>query len=163
MLLGAAAFAATVALPSEAVSPPPDPPLISASLPAEKSPRPAFADWKTSTPVRLQHVSPKAARCKVYLVKEWVRVRCLGGVTSAITQLGGEREGVAFWIDSPPDPATGVPGDGEAVFPVRRGDRRLLQFWTLGPGYDGPLTVVPAFTLQEEWIDPDAGPTLLLL
>lgn len=133
-------------------------------LPAEKSARPGPADWKGAAAVELAAVSPAASRCKAFVMREWLKVRCVGGTTSAVTQLGGERDGVALWIDPPTDKAANLPGDAEVIFPLRRGDRRVIQFWTFGPGYDGPLTVVPAFTLHEEWIDLDApGPTLLLL
>ncbi len=158
----AAAFVAALTTPGRATSPEPLPSLAQAELPADKSPRPTPTEWRQARQVALRYRAPKGARCGAFLLREWLKVRCAGGTVSAVTQLGGERDGVALWIDPPADRATNMPGDAELQFPVRRGDRRVLQLWTFGPGYDGPLTVVPALTLHEEWVD-DSGPSLLLL
>lgn len=157
----AAAFVAALTTPGRATPPEPLPSLALAAIPAEKSARPTPAEWRQARPVALVYAGPRASRCGAFLLREWLKVRCTGGTVSAVTQLGGERDGVTFWIDPPADRAANIPGDADVQLPLRRGDRRVLQLWTLGPGYDGPLTVVPALTLQEEWVDD--GPNLLLL
>ena len=158
----AAAFIAALTTPGWATAPEPLPSLAGALLSSDKSPRPSPAQWKQARPVALRYAGPRASRCTAFLLRVWLKVRCSGGTVPAVTQLGGERDGVVFWIDPPADRATNLPGDVDVQFPLRRGDRRVLQFWGLGPGYDGPLTVVPGLTLHEEWVD-ETGPNLLLL
>ena len=51
---------------------------------------------------------------------------------------------------------------GETIVPLRKGDRRVIRFWTFGPGYDGPLTVLPDFVLQEDW-QSGAAPDMVAL
>lgn len=158
----ALAFALSLPATTLAVMPITPVPLTGKLLGDARSPQPTRDEWSTQQRhVKLTRSSKAASRCLASVVREWLRLRCSGGVASAVTLLGGERDGVLFWIDPPPDKATNIPGDAEIIFPVRRGDRRLIQVWTLGPGYDGPLTVVPSFVVQEHWVDGAPDPTVI--
>ena len=48
------------------------------------------------------------------------------------------------------------------MFPVRRGDRRVVQFLSFGVGYEGPFTQLPALVVQESWLPGTERPILLL-
>jgi hypothetical protein len=50
---------------------------------------------------------------------------------------------------------------GEIVFPVRRGDRRVLEWSTFGDGYNGPESIDVAFLLSESWVADEPGPVIL--
>jgi hypothetical protein len=129
--------------------------------PTERSKPPTAAEWQARMSVRMSHIhGEKAGQCDIRLIDEWLRVRCASFKTSAITQLGGARTDVKYAIEPPG--ADRVPGAGELIFPVRPGERRVFMFWTLGPGYDGPLTVVPAVVLQSHWLAGSMNPSITL-
>ncbi len=120
---------------------------------------PSSEQWHTATVVpATRTVGAKAQRCRVRRVEEWASIRCEGMKISAMTQLGGDSKGVSFHLDAPGSDR--LPTEGVLVFPLRPGDRRVFSLWTLGDGYDGPLTVVAGVVVQAEWIDEAA--TLLL-
>ncbi|WP_438011698.1 hypothetical protein WME89_25505 [Sorangium sp. So ce321] len=128
-------------------------------FPAEPSRQPTAAEWKAAPRVRLSRTGPAAAGCRAYRTREWLRIRCPELTVSAISLLGGKTEGVAFWID-PPRGGSELPRGGEVMFPIRRGDRRVIQILTFGPGYDGPFTLLPAIVVQEQWLDDEPAPTV---
>ncbi|WP_438036953.1 hypothetical protein [Sorangium sp. So ce204] len=134
-------------------------PLDAAPFPPEPSRQPTAAEWKAAPRVRLSRAGPAAAGCRAYRAREWLRVRCPELTVSAISLLGGKSEGVAFWID-PPRGGSELPRGGEVMFPIRRGDRRVIQILTFGPGYDGPFTLLPAIVIQEQWLEDEPAPTV---
>lgn len=149
-------------LASVASAAPPDAPSATApSWPEAKSPTPSVAAWTAaeSLPVKRAFGS-KALACKVLRVAEWIQVRCPDVKAAAITELAGSDADVSYYIEPPGDDR--VPGPGHVTFRARRGDRRVFLFWTLGPGYDGPLTVIPAVVVQESFSATSAEPVLTL-
>ncbi|WP_433937315.1 hypothetical protein AB3662_22035 [Sorangium cellulosum] len=134
-------------------------PLDAEPFPAEPSRQPTAAEWKTAPRVRLSRAGPAVAGCRAYRMREWLRIRCPELTVSAMSLLGGKTEGVAFWID-PPRGGSELPRGGEVMFPIRRGDRRVIQILTFGPGYDGPFTLLPAIVVQEQWLDDEPAPTV---
>jgi hypothetical protein len=99
----------------------------------------------------------------VLRVREWIRVSCPDLVTASLSHLGGTPTGMSFWIDPPREGKDAkLPAGGEVMFPMRRGDRRVVQFLSFGPGYEGPLTQLPALVVQELWLEGAKGPELLL-
>jgi hypothetical protein len=130
-----------------------DAPLLDADPPsADKSPSPKPDEWSKATPVRLTRTSPTGGGCRAVRVREWLRIRC-ATKTFAVSLLGGSNEGVAFWIGPESD---GQPG--EIQFPLRRGDRRVFQFWAYGKDAEGGFQAKPLLVVQEQWIEGDAAP-----
>ena len=129
----------------------------SAQTASERSPVPTAQEWQTATPMQLRRVSPAAAGCKATRVREWLRVRCPQR-TFALSLLGGSNEGLAFWIGPEEQ---GAPG--EVQFPLRRGDRRVLQFWAQGKDAQGEFVPEPALVLQEHWLPGEESPFISLL
>jgi len=128
-------------------------------LSASPSASPSRADWQTAPLLDLsRRVGPLARTCETRRVREWIRVRCPSLRVSAITQLGGSSAGARLSLD--PKSLDGFPAGGELVFPVRPSESRVFLFWTLGEGYDGPLTVLPALVVQSEWAG--AHPVLVM-
>ncbi len=135
------------------------PEATSLTWPDVTSDAPISDEWRGAEevlPTRV--VGMKAQRCKVRRVREWASIRCSDMATSAITQLGGMQKGVSFHLDAPGEDR--LPREGVLVFPLRKDDRRVFTFWTLGDGYDGPLTVIPGVIVQADWQGEE--PTLLL-
>ena len=132
-----------------------------APFPATKTSPPSVAAWKAAPSAAFERaVGSRARSCQIKRIAEWVNVRCPGFKAAALTQLGGNRNDVSYFIEPPG--ADRLPGPGQITFPVRTGDRRVFLFWTLGPGYDGPLTVVPAVVLQESWLADGDSPSITL-
>lgn len=123
----------------------------------EKSQVPTAKEWLAASPVRLSRTSQAAAGCVATRVREWLRVRC-PVPTFALSLLGGSNEGLAFWIGSS---AEGQPG--EVQFPLRRGDRRVIQFWTQEKDREGGTVPAPSLVLQEQWVDGSPAPIVTVL
>lgn len=102
---------------------------------------------------------PRASTCQVRRIDAWFQVRCPELATSAITQLGGSAKHVHLTLDPVAD--DGLPRAGDLVFRLERKDHRVFSFWSIGEGYDGPMTIIAAVILQVE-TQPDAPPVILL-
>jgi hypothetical protein len=155
LLIGVSCAISAIALSSAAVqvAPPsaaPSPSARSLEFPSSRSAAPDAAEWSATPAFELsRRIGAQAKLCEARKLREWVRLRCGALRVSAITELGGSAEGVRLRLD--PKSADGLPAGGELVFPMRPGERRVFSFWTLGEGYDGPLTVIPALVAQSDW------------
>jgi hypothetical protein len=139
---------ASAAAASDAVPLDVDPPA------AEKSKSPSFDEWAKALKVRLTRAGPAAAPCTAYRVREWLKVRCNGTKPHAMVVLGGDAAEVSFWIDR--DDRQG----GEVQFPLRRGDRRVVQIWTNGADAAGNFKAKLSLVIQEHWLEDRAAPTV---
>jgi hypothetical protein len=129
--------------------------------PTTRSKAPTKADWRATPTIQLPRSwGEKARSCDVKRIEEWLYVRCASFKAAAITELSGSRADVSYFIE--PAGADRLPGAGQVVVPLRPGERRVFSFWTFGPGYDGPLTVVPAVVLQTAWAPAGAHPVITL-
>src|SRR5687767_230027 len=72
--------------------------------PTDRSPVPTAADWASSAEIELTRMGAAAvlAECRAHRVREWIRVKCPKISTSVLSLLGGNTEGIAFWIDKGP-------------------------------------------------------------
>lgn len=146
--------AASVTPPAPVV--PSAPPAVA---PAPLAPPPTSEAWSKAPLIAPRRaVGPQARACQVQAIGEWFKVRCTGLVTSAITELGGNSQNVYLHLDAPND--DGLPREGVVVFALPARERRVLSFWTLGEGYDGPLTVIAGVVLQAYW---QGGQPIVLL
>lgn len=149
---GAAALLSSSLAASE--TPEEERPLESVAIPAEKSPLPKADEWRAAPRVRPTRRGSAAAGCRAYVVREWMRVRC-AGEAFALSMLGGDADGVAFWID----PAT---KEGEVLMPLRRGGRRVVQMWKAGRDAGGAFAPQPLVVLQQHWIEGAPAPVVTL-
>lgn len=162
------ASASASAAANEPVGPPkrepPIEPLEKQTIPAERSPVPKLEEWKNATPVHVERRSSDAHSCDVLRVREWLKVKCDISV-GAIYQHAGTPEGVSFWVR--PIPYLWSNGfeeknGGEMIFPLRPGDRRLLQFFHLRQDPCVSIGFTPSVMVDETWIEGDPGPTVVL-
>jgi len=131
---------------------------LSADVPApEKSAVPTSKEWLAAEPVELSRLSRAGATCVATRVREWLRVRC-PIETFAISLLGGSNEGLSFWIGGEKE---GRPG--EVQFPLRRGDRRVVQLWVERQATGGESVIEPGLVVQEHWLEGDPSPTVSVL
>ena len=163
-VVGAGLSAPVLAAPDAPVAPSASPaspapsveerPLEDQPIAAERSPSPKLPEWLAAPSLRPARRSAAAAGCRVYLVREWLRVRC-AGETFALSLVGGDAEGVAFWID----PLT---KEGEVLMPLRRGGRHVVQLWKAGKDASGGFVTQPSFLIQEHWIEGAAAPIVTI-
>jgi hypothetical protein len=147
----------TLAAPSRsgAESPDEERALDAVALPAERSPSPKLPEWAGATRVRPTRRSAAAAGCRVEVLREWLHVKC-AAETFALSLLGGDSEGVAFWIE----PST---KEGVVLLPLRRGGKHVVQLWKAGKDRTGGFAPQPALLLQEYWLEGAASPVLTIL
>lgn len=129
--------------------------------PQERSPKPRPDEWSGAEPLALPRPH---ARCRATRLREWVRIACKSASDEYMGAriVGGSHEEVAL---EAPRVEPGEPRSmrhADVVFPVRRGDRRLLEI---------PRSVSAGFksySIEEEamviisalWLPGDAGPTI---
>jgi hypothetical protein len=152
----------SASVPSARAGSPSKPRFDAEALPRDDSKKPSAEEWKSASEVIPTRAGPRAKDCTLWRVREWIRVSCPNLVTASIAFLGGNPKDVAFWIDPPREADQKLPQGGEVMFPVRRGDRRVVQFLTFGAGYEGPFTQLPALVVQEHWQDGQASPTIVI-
>jgi len=127
-------------LPALADNPPSD----------EKTPAPSAAEWASAPEVSLTRHSDQ--RCSAKRLREWVRIFC-SSAGNGFSMIAGERAGVSYGSqDTAPD------FGGWLVFPVRRGDQRLIQLhgWAKW-GW------VASVVVSEQWLAGDKGPLLTVM
>ena len=109
---------------------------------------PKAAEWKTATPFRFNH--GLRSTCDAERVREWVRLICHETGT-IIAPLAGPTEGFVGNVLSP-SRAMPVPNYHLIIFPVRRGERRLIEVHpgAVG-GYDDTLWVGQSWYLSSQW------------
>ena len=166
----AASSSASAAVSSSANAPagPPkrEPPierLEKQTIPTTASKVPTLEEWKSATKVDVERGTFAATNCVLYLVREWLKIKCDLSV-GAIYQHSGNPEGVAFWVQPKTDIFSTMyeANGGEMLFPLRSGDRRLLQFYTLR--HDPCIGVgdEPSVMVDETWIEGESAPTVVL-
>ncbi|MFO0619254.1 MAG: hypothetical protein U0414_42090 [Polyangiaceae bacterium] len=171
--VGAASLAtAVIASPSAApkasasasASAPPRPPpptrLTAADLPEVESPTPKLNEWSSGKRIIVDGMPPGG--CEATLVREWIRLYC--GATSeptgALHQVAGDPKGVfVFVLDTGSRWRDG--SDASIVFPLRRGDDRVFQFFKLQRANYGAWTELgPLF--EARWTADEAEPRLVM-
>jgi hypothetical protein len=130
------------------------PAFSSVSWPDEASKPPSLDEWKAAEELSVR--GGGASSCRVRRVREWVRLRCLEGATLGVEQIAGPQVH-AIGVEAGPGAYAGV-GTGGAVFPVRRGDRRILQWFT--PRYTSVVETESGVVITEQWLPEDPGPMI---
>ena len=179
------AKASASATPAKVVIPPrPEsekPPAFDAEpFPEDKSKAPTDEEWKSATKVRPSRVSSTVSGCRVWRVREWVKLHC-DMKTAGLRLLAGSTEGVTLTVpdslisakafeEKPWELASAhfetLGRFGDIVFPVRRGDRRVFEWMRLDvwDNYEGPPSVgsTSAMIVEEQWLE-GAQPELSVL
>lgn len=145
----AAPVAAGSADASADASAPPPPAIFDDPPSAEKSKAPTKKEWASAPDVRLARVTDSS--CSAKRIREWVRVWC-SGYYHSISVVSGTREGLDMGVLTESDSA------GYVIFPVRRGDSRLMMYQRMTK-WSG----VPDLLISEQWLEKDKGPLISIL
>jgi len=128
-------------------------------VPEEKLKVPQAPEWKTATRVQFASKGPRAKGCRMYRVREWLKVHC-DGQTTAVGLMGGTVGGAYMYLP-PAKEGEPAPTSADVIFPMREGDRRVFELFSFGPTYGGSM-ISPGLVLQEHWIAGDPAPTVVL-
>jgi hypothetical protein len=120
---------------------------------AEHTKAPTEAEWKLAPNVE---IARSVTGCSARLLREWLRIDCKE-MFKGIALLSGSPEGVDLGPVADPMEANGADLSAWVVLPLRRGDRRLIEFIAYRPQTkfcDSATTVI----VSEQWLPTDPGP-----
>jgi hypothetical protein len=137
--------------------------------PEEASEKPKPEAWEQAAPLSL--LRPHAS-CTASALREWIRISCRSRMTEGggmdglmgVRVLAGSDEGVHI-IDFKAEGEKGKAIDAaHVIFPVRRGDRRLLGFdgWKNGGWKMFYITEDTEVAISETWLPGERGPTIVV-
>ena len=130
------------------------PPLAShAPSASASSPHPRVGDWSAGVDVELARRKPG---CSARLLGEWLRLRCTVPSVENVALVSGEGTGFAASIIG--ELRNGI----EVVFPLRRGDRRLVVGNTAQWGYNQVSGRATEMVISEVWLDTDPFPEVVI-
>lgn len=132
-------------------------------FPDSRSDTPKPADWASAEPLL---VTRAPAACKAVRLREWVRVTCHAAPDVEVfgaRVVGGAEEGVSI-EDAPPVKIGRQVSDGlHVVFPLRRGDRRIVTIQTVTwawRAYSPDENLL--YAISALWLEGAPGPTLVV-
>jgi hypothetical protein len=143
---------------------PPAPSWSAEPFPDKRSPLPKKDAWAAAPLVTLDRTAPDAlfssrerdsVPCEARRLQEWIRIRCPWWRDGGIMLIGGNADGFS------------VVGDGTAFFPVRRGDRRVIEVYDADTRVNAhttePIARKPlgGIVVSEQWLAGDERPTLV--
>jgi hypothetical protein len=133
-------------------------------FPDAPTPVPKAKEWESAQRVVFDSKSGGGltGSCQAHRLREWIRLRCSSTSIGAISLLGGNSDGLGFQLDPPPNEWVSFPEAGQIVFPVRRGDRRVIEWLQVSWGYRGPNSIEPYLVVSEHWLPDEAQPTIVL-
>jgi hypothetical protein len=123
------------------------------AFPSEASEKPKKAEWSTApmaTDVRITQPG-----CKVQRIREWYRFTCELKGAMLVT---GSAKDVDFIVEKDVHGPDGFAKTTILTFPVRRGDKRLFQFYRWSKWAPGQ----PDATLSEQFLEGDEAPLITL-
>lgn len=125
-------------------------------FPTEKSKAPTIPEWTAAPRVRITRMARRAG-CAAKRVREWVKIHC-DFRSAGLRLISGSTEGIALWVAEPlaaSDDFLTMGRFSEIVFPVRQGDRRVFEVFTLDFGEWEGWGTSSSFLVEEEW--PEGG------
>jgi hypothetical protein len=138
------------ALPNEA--------LDQVTISRKRSSLPKQREWREGKPVDFARDD---ARCAGRLVREWLRIRCFIPRVAGATLLAGNRDGTSLRLVGAFDELSAA--SAEIVFPLRSGDRRVIQLTALDDNgeWGGGGESISAM-ISESWVEEDRGPIVVV-
>ena len=131
-------------------------PIFADDLPSvEKSEVPKPAEWKTATYIDFDRHAPLAS-CQLLRIREWVRLSCQGPGSMA-SHISGPSEGWSARTDAPEPSQAWDKAVHWVQFPVRRGERRLMELRSAEvAGWGDSLFMSGGRVISVQWNDGEA-------
>jgi hypothetical protein len=171
----AAALACSLASSIVAADPPPASaaPVVGVDLPlpfdqepfpADRSKAPTPDEWREA---KLVTATTQIDACRIYRVREWIKIRCSGFPASGLAMIAGPTEGVGVFMDPAKLTADGnmdrfSPRSATIQFPALRGEGHLFQILEFGDSYEGVGAPVLKAIVSEYWADGEPAPKLVI-
>jgi len=136
-------------------------PLTEITIPTDRSDKPKRAEWAAAPRVDVPLRSPRAKSCTAQVIREYVRVRC-PFVMAGVRQFAGSIEDVETFVTpkGERDVFSG-PNGADVVFPLRKEQGFVFQFFEIAEGYDG-WGVGLSVLVDVSWAASDPAPTVVL-
>jgi hypothetical protein len=139
------------------------PPLSKETIPTERSELPTADEWKSAPIIQVTRRSPLARWCRVYRVREYLKVHC-GMPIAGLRQMAGSPKDVQLFVvtkSTANGSLTDAPNGGQVIFPLRKNDSRLFQFFEIfNDGWQWEPD--PSVVVDASWPDGTDAPTVIL-
>ncbi|WP_437993533.1 hypothetical protein [Sorangium sp. So ce145] len=131
--------------------------------PPERTARPAAAEWDAAEQVSLARVA-RGGACKARRQREWLRIDCSVPSVVAVRSLGAGAGGESVSVgEHRADEDGSFPSSVSVIFPVRIGDRRVIEILSIEEGYRFQTGLSTSVMISEQWLEGDAGPLVSAL
>ncbi|WP_437768553.1 hypothetical protein WMF27_12990 [Sorangium sp. So ce281] len=131
--------------------------------PPERTARPAAAEWDAAGQVSLARVA-RGGACKACRQREWLRIDCSVPSVVAVRSLGAGAGGESVSVGQHRADEDGpFPSSVSVIFPVRIGDRRVIEILSIEEGYRFQTGLSTSVMISEQWLEGDAGPLVSVL
>ncbi|WP_437871707.1 hypothetical protein [Sorangium sp. So ce363] len=131
--------------------------------PPERTARPAAAEWDAAEQVTLARVA-RGGACKARRQREWLRIDCSVPSVVAVRSLGAGAGGESVSVgEHKADEDGPFPSSVSVIFPVRIGDRRVIEIVSIEEGYRFQTGLSTSVMISEQWLEGDAGPLVSAL
>ena len=135
--------------------------LASATIPTTVSEKPKRDEWNGAPEVQVLARTPGAKRCKAQLLREYMRVSCPQTI-AGIRQFVGPTKDVELFIHAKDiSNLWQEPNGGDVVFPLRKGEAYLFQFFEVADGYEG-FGVSQSMLVDVTWSGGRKAPTVVV-
>ena len=133
-------------------------------FPADRSKAPTPDEWREA---KLVTATTQIDACRIYRVREWIKIRCSGFSTSGLAMIAGPTEGVGIFMDPMKIDAQGNedrfgPRSATIQFPAIRGEGHLFQVLEFGESYEGVGAPALKAIVSEYWADGEPAPKLVI-
>ncbi|WP_437592779.1 hypothetical protein [Sorangium sp. So ce1000] len=131
--------------------------------PSERTARPAAAEWDAAEQVSLARAA-RGGACKARRQREWLRIDCSVPSVVAVRSLGTGAGGESVSAGEHQTEEDGsFPSSVSVTFPVRIGDRRVIEILSFEEGYRFQAGLSTSVVISEQWLEGDAGPLVSAL
>jgi hypothetical protein len=135
--------------------------LSSVTIPTTTSEKPKRDEWKDAVEVKVLARTTGAKRCRAQVLREWMRVSC-PQVVAGIRQYVGPTKDVELFIYAKSiDNLWAEPNGGDVVFPLRKGEAYLFQFFEVSSNYEG-FGVSQSMLVDVSWSGGRKAPTVVI-
>jgi len=135
--------------------------LASVTIPATASEKPKRDEWKDAPEVKVLARTGNAKRCKAQVLREYLRVSCPQVVAGIRQYVGSTKDVELFMYAKDINNMWAEPNGGEIVFPLRKGDAYLFQFFELSSEYEG-FGVSQSVLVDVSWSGGRKAPTVVM-
>jgi len=143
------------------------PELADVEIPTTRSGKPKRDEWQAAQPVRVSQPTPRAKDCTAVVLREYMKVSCPKPMAGIRQFIGGIKDVELFIYPKGQNLTQSFdvftePNGGDIVFPLRRGENYMFQFFEISQEYDGGFGVSEHVLVDISWAGSRKAPTVVL-